>query len=151
MARLALHLLGGFALRVDTRPRSLPAKKAQALLAFLALRARLHELALEALRRLMRHHVKAGRLDQAVPIAVRLVALDPLQEDQQRALMRLHLRQGRRAAALRQYQECVAVLQRELGVEPEPETKRLYLEILQHANPGTVRAARPSLPAHDAA
>src|SRR5262249_36890515 len=35
-----------------------------------------------------------------------------------------------RDAALRQYQTCVNVLQRELGVEPEAETKRLYREIL---------------------
>jgi hypothetical protein len=51
--------------------------------------------------------------------------------------MRLYVRQGRRAAALRQYQTCVAILQKELGVEPEPETKRLYLGILERAAPAT--------------
>jgi DNA-binding SARP family transcriptional activator len=45
--------------------------------------------------------------------------------------MRLYARQGRRAAALKQYQACMAVLQRELGVEPEEETKQLYREILR--------------------
>src|SRR5438045_1406927 len=38
-ARLSLRLLGGFLLRGDTRPRPLPVRKAQALLAYLALRA----------------------------------------------------------------------------------------------------------------
>jgi predicted ATP-dependent serine protease len=38
---------------------------------------------------------------------------------------------GRRGAALRQYQQCVSVLQRELGTEPEAETKTLYQEILR--------------------
>jgi tetratricopeptide (TPR) repeat protein len=45
--------------------------------------------------------------------------------------MRLYAELGRRAAALRQYQQCVAVLQRELGIEPEAETRRLYQDILQ--------------------
>ncbi|MBM4439342.1 MAG: bacterial transcriptional activator domain-containing protein, partial [Candidatus Rokubacteria bacterium] len=98
-------------------------------------RARLHELAVDALRRLLARHVRTGRVETAVEIATRLVALDPLQEDAHRTLMRLYARQGRRAAALRQYQSCVAIQQKELGVEPEPETKRLYLEILQRAAP----------------
>jgi tetratricopeptide (TPR) repeat protein len=45
--------------------------------------------------------------------------------------MRLYAARGRRGAALRQYQHCVSVLQRELGVEPEAETKHLYQEILR--------------------
>jgi len=38
MPRLRLTVLGGFRLRVDSRAVPLPAKKAQALLAYLALR-----------------------------------------------------------------------------------------------------------------
>jgi DNA-binding SARP family transcriptional activator len=38
MPRLRLSLLGGFLLRADARARALPARKAQALLAYLALR-----------------------------------------------------------------------------------------------------------------
>jgi DNA-binding SARP family transcriptional activator len=242
MARLGLRLLGGFLLQADARPRALPARKAQALLAYLAVRAgraharevltgllwgdvaerqarqslrqtmvrlrralagspralvaqgdtvilhpsaldldvaaferlikrgtpealesavalyqgplldgvsvaapafeewlqservRLGELAADALRRLVDRHLKAGRVDAAAQGAARLLALDPLQEEVHRTLMRLHARQGRRAAALRQYQTCVAVLQKELGVEPEAPTRRLYLEILQQAS-----------------
>ena len=44
--------------------------------------------------------------------------------------MRLHAQLGQRAAALRQYQHCVTVLQRELGVEPELETTQLYQQVL---------------------
>src|SRR5262249_56633226 len=84
-------------------------------------RTRLHELALQALQRLLTRHARTGRLDAAIHVATRLLALDPLQEDVHRALMRLYARHGRRAAALRQYQACVAVLQKELGVEPEDE------------------------------
>src|SRR5262249_25855507 len=63
--------------------------------------------------------------------AIRLIALDPLQESVHRTLMRLYARLGRRAAALRQYQLCVSVLQRELGVEPEADTRQLYQEVLR--------------------
>src|SRR5262249_14033249 len=70
-------------------------------------RERLHELALEALAKLLAHQSGVGALDAAVQTAVRLLALDPLQEAVHRAQMRLFMRQGRRAAALRQYQGCV--------------------------------------------
>ena len=94
--------------------------------------------------------MKKDRVEAAVQTATRLLALDPVQEDAHRTLMRLHARGGRRAAALRQYQTCVAVLQKELGVEPEPATRRLYLEILQRApRPAPGRAG--ALPAGRAA
>ncbi|HWP35553.1 MAG TPA: AAA family ATPase [Thermodesulfobacteriota bacterium] len=96
----------------------------------LAERERLRELALEALSRLLAHQTAAAP-EQAIQTALRLLALDPLQEPAHRALMRLYAGQGRRGAALRQYQLCVSVLQRELGVEPEAETRQLYQEILQ--------------------
>src|SRR5439155_18507085 len=65
---------------------------------------------------------------------------DALQEPVHRAVMRLYIHLGRRASALRQYQICVGLLQRELGVEPESATKQLYLEVLRQ---------RPSLAAVD--
>ena len=54
--------------------------------------------------------------------------------------MRLYARQGRRGEALRQYQVCVSVLQRELRAEPEAETKHLYRELLQQT---ATRGATP--------
>ncbi len=96
----------------------------------LAERARLHELALEALARLLAHQMERDLVEPAIRTAVRLLGLDPLQEVVHRTLMRLYVGQGRRAAALRQYQVCVAALQRELGAEPEAETSQLYRDIL---------------------
>ncbi len=93
-------------------------------------RERLHELALEALAKLLAHQMKVGAIEPAIHTALRLGSLDPLQEVTHRALMRLYVLQGRRAAALRQYQVCVDVLQRELGVEPEEATKQVYRELL---------------------
>ena len=97
----------------------------------LAERERLRELALEALARLLAHQAKSQATERAIQTALRLLALDPLQESAHRTLMRLYARQGRRSAALKQYQVCVGVLRRELGAEPEPETRRLYQDILQ--------------------
>jgi len=110
-----------------------------------AQRERLRELALEALAKLLAHRTKTGAVQPAIQTAGRLLALDPLQEDVHRALMRLYARQERRGAALRQYQICVAVLQRELGVEPEAATKQLYQEILQSP---LAPAADPLSPEH---
>jgi len=94
-------------------------------------RERLREIALEALTRLLAHDMKSGATEQAIKTAIRLLGLDPFQEAVHRSLMQLYARQGRRGAALKQYQVCVAVLWRELGTEPEPETKRLYHELLR--------------------
>ncbi len=54
--------------------------------------------------------------------------------------MRLHAQLGQRGAALRQYQDCVNVLQRELGVEPEAETRQFYQEILQQRTSSAMAA-----------
>jgi len=97
----------------------------------LAERERLRELALEALAKLLRHQRTAGTPETALQTALRLLALDPLQEPAHRAVMSLYIELGRRASALRQYQICIGVLQRDLGVEPETTTKQLYQEILR--------------------
>ena len=106
----------------------------------LAERDRLRELALDALGRVLRHQWATGPGEAALRTALRLAALDPLQESVHRALMRLYAQLGRRSAALRQYQICVGALQRELGVEPEAATRQLYREILRQ---------RPSRPRTD--
>src|SRR2546430_992844 len=62
--------------------------------------------------------------------ASRLLALDPTQEVVHRALMRLQLEQGRPDSALRRYQECADILEREFDRQPSAETERLREEIL---------------------
>lgn len=62
----------------------------------------------------------------ALGYARRWLDLDPLHEPAQRTLMRLYALAGQQAAALRQYQECVRLLETELGVTPEPATTALY-------------------------
>jgi DNA-binding SARP family transcriptional activator len=94
-------------------------------------RERLRELALEALAKLLVAQRGAGAVEAALQAGLRLIGLDPLHEPVHRTLMRLYAQLGRRGSALHQYQLCVGVLQRELGVDPEEETKRLYQEILR--------------------
>jgi DNA-binding SARP family transcriptional activator len=114
-------------------------------------RERLRELALDGLARLLAQQRKTGATEAALRTGLKLLTLDPLQEAVHRTLMRLYATVGRRGTALRQYQQCVNVLQRELGVEPEAETKQLYQEILhQRSLRGTViepAVASPSVPA----
>jgi DNA-binding SARP family transcriptional activator len=98
-------------------------------------RARLRELAIGTLSKLLRHQRDAGTPDGAVRTALRLLALDPLQESVHRALMELYRDLGRRGAALRQYRVCVEVLARELGVAPEVETTALYSAIADAGRP----------------
>jgi DNA-binding SARP family transcriptional activator len=81
------------------------------------------------LARLSRELAGRGAFDAAVTHARRWVSLDPLHEPAHRGLMRLYAIRGHRAAAIRQYQECSQVLQDELGIEPDAETKDLYAEI----------------------
>jgi DNA-binding SARP family transcriptional activator/predicted ATPase len=54
---------------------------------------------------------------------------EPWDEAAHRVLMRTLARSDQRAAALAQYQNCRRVLADELGVEPAPETTRLYEQI----------------------
>ncbi|HEU0202533.1 MAG TPA: BTAD domain-containing putative transcriptional regulator, partial [Burkholderiaceae bacterium] len=90
-----------------------------------ARRQHLRERARAALEQLLARHTEAGHLERAVEVALRLLALDPLQEAVHRSLMQLYARQGRAASALRQFQLCRDVLARELGTQPQALTIEL--------------------------
>ncbi len=64
-------------------------------------------------------------LEQALHYGRRWVAHDPLHEPAHRALMTLYAQAGQPAAALRQYDNCVRLLDDELGAPPEGETVAL--------------------------
>lgn len=79
-----------------------------------------------ALERLVRGLKTQGQADAAIPHARRWVALDPLHEPAQRRLIQVYDQAGQPAAALRQYEEYVRLLEEELGLPPEEETTTLY-------------------------
>jgi len=76
-----------------------------------------------------------GARAEAVELARRWLALDQLQEPAHRLLMELYYASGERSAALRQYRECVRILDAELGVAPLEETTALYESIRENARP----------------
>ena len=102
-------------------------------------RERLSQMNLEVLERLLCLQEKEGDFPGAIRIAQRLLREDPLQEENYRHLMRLYAASGNRAA-VRVYQNCVAVLKRELAVEPGPETRQVYEQLThsEHLRPFTV-------------
>jgi DNA-binding SARP family transcriptional activator len=118
-------------------------------------RERLGELALQSLARLLGHQRKMGLLGAAAQTALRLLSLDPLEESVHRVLMQTYMDMGRRAAALRQYQACVTVLQREIGTEPDAATRALYRAIVSQRVASAVqspsRASATDRHAHAAA
>lgn len=94
-----------------------------------------------ALERLAREEQEPAR---ALVHAERWLELDAMHEPAHRALIRLHGRAGDRAAAMRQYRECVRVLDRELGVAPLPETAALARAV--EAGEPEPAASRPPAP-----
>ena len=72
-----------------------------------------------------------GDYERGVEYARRLLALDSLNEAAHRQLMQTYAAKGEHSAALRQYRECVRILDQELGVPPLEETTALYEQLLQ--------------------
>ncbi len=87
-------------------------------------------------------------LDSAILHAERLVAVDPLCDAHHQVLIRLHIANHDRAAALRAYHRCMRVLRRELGVDPDPATRELYQRALKSEAPEPAKAARPAAAGH---
>jgi TolB-like protein len=93
-------------------------------------RRSLHDQAQAIVERLSKADEADGQsLDAAQALAERLLQSVPTSEEAHRALMRVHLRCGRTSAALRQFELCKAALLRELGAEPDVETRRLFSSI----------------------
>jgi DNA-binding SARP family transcriptional activator/tetratricopeptide (TPR) repeat protein len=111
-----------------------------------ARREQMRTVALGALQKVLSHQIEVDASEAALQTATKLLALDPLQEPVHCAVMRLHAREGRLAAALRQYEACVSVLQRELGAPPGAEIRQLYQRIRRRQLPEPGPAGRPEVP-----
>ncbi|HAE59508.1 MAG TPA: hypothetical protein DCG54_08380 [Anaerolineae bacterium] len=94
-------------------------------------RERLRLAAITALENLVDFHKRCGAYSKGIRAAQRLLQFDPLREESHRELMSLLARNGQRQAALQQYVICRDFLEKELGVEPAPETESLYRKLLQ--------------------
>jgi DNA-binding SARP family transcriptional activator len=96
----------------------------------LSYRARLANLHLASLLRLIEGHRRLGELGKAITFAELVLEREPLREDVHRQLMGLYALDGRRAEALRHFDRCRAALRRELQIEPMPETVHLAARIV---------------------
>ena len=104
-------------------------------------RERLRQRARKVLARLVGLLEHDRAFGDAIEHAQQLLRLDPLDEQAWCALMRCHARRGERATALHLYQQCAAVLKKELGIQPSAATRITYREILD------LDAAAPVIPA----
>ena len=99
-----------------------------------------------ALERLARGLAARVEWEPAIAHARRWLALDPLHEPAHRLLLSLYAWSGQRAAALRQYRECVRVLGKELGVAPLEETTGLYRAVQENDPPPPPVLSEPGPP-----
>jgi DNA-binding SARP family transcriptional activator len=97
----------------------------------LAERDRLHRMALRAHAQLIESQTRRGAVDEAVATAHQSLRIDPLQESVHRTLMRLYMESGDLVNALQQYDVLAKTLKRELQVEPDADTRRLFQQIAQ--------------------
>lgn len=96
-----------------------------------------------AIERLVQHYVDADMLDQAILCLERWLQIDPLNETAQRQYIRLYASTGQRAAALRQYETYVTLLEKELGVSPQRDLVQLYERIKSNEAIDLRERARP--------
>jgi DNA-binding SARP family transcriptional activator len=90
-------------------------------------REELRQTRLHALESLARHLSACGRHADAIQAALAAIRLEPLRETAHHTLIEIHLAEGNRSEACRQFQRCRRMLRDELGVEPSA-SMRLLLE-----------------------
>jgi hypothetical protein len=78
---------------------------------------------------------RRGDLTGAVDAARRRIQLQPLEEAGYRTLMLLQADLGDRAGAVSTYHHCASVLERELGVVPDPATRQALQRLMAHVDP----------------
>ncbi len=81
---------------------------------------------LTALSNLVAAKSAAADYPTAIRYARQYLEIDDLAEEIHRQLITLYGITGQRSTALRQFEQCLVVLERELGVEPLPETRAAY-------------------------
>lgn len=82
-------------------------------------------------------HEAKGDFNTALEVLEQALSFDPLQEDLQRACLRLHHLTGDRTGAIRRYERFRRLLNTEMGVPPMPETRAIYDAIVSD-DPGGV-------------
>jgi AAA ATPase-like protein/transcriptional activator len=84
---------------------------------------------------LCKTQARRGDLTGAADAARRRIQLQPLEEVGYRTLMLLQADLGDRAGAVSTYHHCASVLERELGVVPDPATRQALQRLLAQVDP----------------
>jgi DNA-binding SARP family transcriptional activator len=105
-------------------------------------REELRQTRLHALDGLAWRLSESGLFADAIQAALAAIRLEPLRESAHRTLIAMHLAEGNRSEAWRQYHRCRRLLREELGIEPS-DSMRLLLE----PRPSAVRLPRASIEA----
>ncbi len=98
-------------------------------------RRALERLYLESLAVLIESETARGTYEAAITYAQRYLHTDDLAEGVHRRLIELYATIGDRTAAMRQFETCAAVLERELGISPQPMTWAAYQVICEGGSP----------------
>ena len=113
-------------------------------------RLRLEGLALDAMIRHAEQALQSGDAESGLKAARRAIAVNALREDAHRLIVQALADTGRKAEALRHYQDLVMTLKRELNAEPDAVTTSLVADLhrTQHRNGsrtigGSAKAAPP--------
>ncbi len=106
-------------------------------------RERLDGMAVDSMVRHGQHALQSGHAESALRTANRAIAVNALREDAHRLVIQALTANGRKAEALKRYQDLVALLKRELNTEPDAVTQSLVAE-LRNARPSD--AARTNEP-----
>jgi class 3 adenylate cyclase len=110
-------------------------------------RERLQELALGAMVRLGEYELAAGRAEHALKAGQRAIALNNMREDAHRLIVQALADAGRKAEALKHYQDVVARLKLELNTEPDAATTSLVAELRSKPLPSRSPAVEIAKPA----
>jgi len=106
-----------------------------------SLRRELVALRLRALEAYVDICLESGQDPLATQMAREAVSLDPFRETSHQRLMRSEAALGNRAEAIRVYHRCRELLREQLGVEPSPQTRELFLQLLRETGAGAPRPA----------
>jgi DNA-binding SARP family transcriptional activator/tetratricopeptide (TPR) repeat protein len=100
-----------------------------------AVRTALQDLCVEVLDLVRDARAGAHDTQPALAAARQRIALRPLEEVGYRRLMELLADMGDRAGAVSTYHRCASVLEEELGVDPDPQTRALLTTLLADTEP----------------
>ena len=95
-------------------------------------RERLSLMHLAAMSKLIVYQRFHGNFSAGLEMGERILAYDNTRESVHREIMLLYWLNGEPQMALAQYNRCVQILQRQIGVPPTEETNTLYDEMLHH-------------------